>query len=388
MQGSRGTVLAVTLGDPAGVGPEVALRATRALLRPGGAAHGVAIGRRTTPRVVLIGDRAATEETSRRLRLGIGVVPCTTDDVARRALPPVAASGRLVLPLLAPDASQARPLRAAERRPGKPSDAGARIAYHGLLAAIELARVGAIDAICTAPINKEGFARAGLATTGHTEILAEKSGAAHVRLMMAHPQLRIVLATTHAAIADVPLQLTRDGIEETIRVTAGHLRRWFGIARPRIAVAALNPHASDGGTYGDEEERLIAPAIARARAARIDAFGPVPADTLFSALGPANDAVVAMYHDQGLIPVKQLGVHEAVNVTLGLPFIRTSPDHGTAYDVAAKGGADPRSMQAAVALALRLAALERRAARRSPKSIERRAVPRGPRKTQDPRGPR
>ena len=385
MQGSRGTVLAVTLGDPAGVGPEVALRAVRALLRPGA---GVRRSSVAAPRIVLIGDQAATAETAHRLRLGIDVAPCTTGDVARRALPPVAARGRLVLPLLAPDAAQVRPLRASERRPGKPGDAGARVAYHGLLAAIELARIGAIDAICTAPISKEGFARAGLATTGHTEILAEKSGSAHVRLMMSHPKLRIVLATTHLALADVPRKLDAAGIEETIRVTAGHLVRWFGIARPRIAVAALNPHASDGGTYGDEERRVIAPAIARARAARIDAFGPVPADTLFSALGPANDAVVAMYHDQGLIPVKQLGVHEAVNVTLGLPFIRTSPDHGTAYDVAARGGADPRSMQAAVALALRLAALERRGARPSPKPVGRRVVPRGARKTQDPRGPK
>jgi 4-hydroxythreonine-4-phosphate dehydrogenase len=205
--------------------------------------------------------------------------------------------------------------------------------------------------------------------------------------MMAHPKLRIVLATTHLAIADVPKQLTAAGIEDTIRVTASHLVRWFGIARPKIAVAALNPHASDGGTYGDEEERVIAPAIARARAARIDAFGPVPADTLFSALGPANDAVIAMYHDQGLIPVKQLGVHEAVNVTLGLPFIRTSPDHGTAYDIAKRGGADPRSMQAALTLALRLAALERRTARTSPQ--RRSAMTRHPRrKTQGPRGPK
>jgi 4-hydroxythreonine-4-phosphate dehydrogenase len=380
MQASRGTVLAVTLGDPAGVGPEVALRATRALLRPG------ADARRPSPCVLLIGDLAATEETSRRLRLGVDVEPCVLADVACRTLPARRPGDRLVLPLLVPDETHAHPLRAAERRPGRPSDAGARVAYHGLLRAIELAKAGAIDAICTAPINKEGFARAGLATTGHTEILAERSGAPQVRLMMAHPKLRIVLATTHLAIADVPKQLTAAGIEDTIRVTASHLVRWFGIARPKIAVAALNPHASDGGTYGDEEERVIAPAIARARAARIDAFGPVPADTLFSALGPANDAVIAMYHDQGLIPVKQLGVHEAVNVTLGLPFIRTSPDHGTAFDVAKRGGADPRSMQAALALALRLAVLERRTARSSP---QRAAMTRQHRrKTQGPRGPK
>jgi len=375
MRTSRGTILAITLGDPAGVGPEVALRAARALLAPAGARqHG---RRAAVPLVVLIGDLAATRATATRLRLGVAIEPCATPEAAF-ADASRAATGRgggrgLVLPLLEPDPELARPLRERERRPGVPSVAGARTAYASIRRAVELAGVHAIDAICTAPINKEWFDRAGVASTGHTEILAELSRAARVRLMMAHPELRIVLATTHLALRDVPRALTVDGVLDTIAVTATHLERWFGIDAPRVAVAALNPHASDGGVYGDEEARVIAPAIRRARARRIDAFGPVPADTLFSALGPRCDAVVAMYHDQGLVPVKQLGVHEAVNVTLGLPFVRTSPDHGTAYDVAARGGADPRSMQAALALALELAGIERRAARHRPTIATRRA---------------
>src|SRR5581483_4061656 len=263
------------------------------------------------------------------------------------------------LPIVRPPAAPL--LRAVERRAGRPNVAAARVAYESVRTAVALATAGAVQAICTAPISKEWFARAGVADTGHTEILAELTGARGVRLMMALDRLRVVLVTTHLALRDVPAALGVDGIAETIEVTARHLARWWGIARPRIAVAALNPHASDGGVYGDEEARIIAPAIARARAARIDAIGPVPADTLFSDLGPSCDAVVAMYHDQGLIPVKQADVHRAVNVTLGLPFIRTSPDHGTAFDRAGRAPANPRSMQAALALAIELAAVEARA---------------------------
>jgi 4-hydroxythreonine-4-phosphate dehydrogenase len=363
MQPSRGTLLAITLGDPAGVGPEVALRAARALLRPVPGRAAAARSRAAVPGIVLIGDLEATRETAARLRLGVTVAPCAREEIERALRAP---RGRrtTVLPLIAPDPALARALRPGERRPGVPSLAGARVAYASIRCAVELAAAHAVDAICTAPINKEWFDRAGVARTGHTEILAELSGAAHVRLMMAHPKLRIVLATTHLALRDVAAALTVDGVLDTVVVTARHLERWFGVARPRVAVAALNPHASDGGVYGDEEARVIMPAIRRARARRIDAFGPVPADTLFSALGPRCDAAVTMYHDQGLIPVKQLGVHEAVNVTLGLPFVRTSPDHGTAYDVAREGGADPRSMQAALALALELAGIERRATSR------------------------
>ncbi len=353
MQSPREVSLAVTLGDPAGVGAEVALRAVQTLLRPGRSAAAARGG----ARVLLIGDPEVAREAAARLRLPLDVRPVTREQALDP--PPHARRGRLVLPLLAPDPAAARPLTARERRPGKPSVAGARLAYASISLAVELAREGVVDAICTAPINKGWLDRAGVASTGHTEILAAQTGSKHVRLMMAHRDLRVVLATNHIALRDVPGALSVDRVEDTIRIAAHHLRRWFGIARPRIAVAALNPHASDGGVYGDEEARILEPAIRRARAARIDAIGPVPADTLFSAVGPRCDAVVAMYHDQGLIPVKQRDVHETVNVTLGLPFVRTSPDHGTAYDLAGTGRADPRSMLAALELAVRLARIER-----------------------------
>ena len=246
-----------------------------------------------------------------------------------------------------------------ERRPGRPSDAGARIAFHGLLAAIELARTCAVDAICTAPINKEGFARAGLATTGHTEILAERSGAAHVRLMMAHPKLRIVLATTHLALAEVPRLLTVDEVARTIVMTADWLRG-VGASAPRIAMAGLNPHAGEGGLLGSEEEAILRPAVLAAEAAGVAASGPWPADTVFvRAVRGEFDAVVACYHDQGLIPVKLLAFGQAVNVTIGLPIIRTSVDHGTAFDIAGRGVADPASLITAVRLAARLAGARR-----------------------------
>jgi 4-hydroxythreonine-4-phosphate dehydrogenase len=355
MQSLRGATLAVTLGDPVGVGPEVALRAVRALLQP-------ARRRGAAPRIVLAGDLQATREIIARLGLALEVEPVTRDDLAR-GLPAAVIRPRPRLPLLVPEPALARPLRASERRPGRPSVAAARVAYAAIRGAVELARARVVAAICTAPINKEWFDRAGVASTGHTEILAELTGA-DVRLMMAYRKLRVVLATTHLALRDVPAALSVDGVRDTIVITARHLERWFGIAHPRVAVCALNPHASDGGVYGDEEACIITPAIARARAARVDAVGPVPADTAFSAVGPRCDAVVAMYHDQGLIPVKQLDVHQAVNVTLGLPFVRTSPDHGTAYDLAGRGDADPRSMRAALDLALELARLERAPASR------------------------
>ena len=229
------------------------------------------------------------------------------------------------------------------------------MAYASLLAATGLALARRADAIVTAPLSKEWLARAKLARTGHTEILAKLTGSGAVRLMMVAGDLRVVLATSHIALRDVPKALDLEGLRDTIAITHRHLRLWWNLQHPKVAVAALNPHAGDGGVYGDEEERILTPAIRKARASRIKAFGPVPADALFSAMGPENDAVVALYHDQGLIPIKQKDVHGAVNVTLGLPFVRTSPDHGTAFDRAGKAPADPRSMRAAIKLAMELA---------------------------------
>ena len=329
--------LAITLGDPAGVGTEVALRA---VVKP----------TRARCRAVLIGDLETTFDRARILGLASRLRSVTLEDVQAGRLP-----ARAIPVLPAGFDRPLRPLSARQRLPGRPSRAGARVAYESIVTAVQLAQSGAVDSICTAPISKEWFSRAGVAETGHTEILGELSGVSDVRMMMAVDDLRVVLATIHVALRDVAARLDTRGIRDSIVMTADHLRRWWGVRRPRIAVAALNPHASDGGVYGDEESTRIAPAIRAARRAGVDASGPYPADTLFSELGPSADAVVAMYHDQGLVPIKQRDVHRAVNVTLGLPFVRTSPDHGTAYDLAGTGRADPRSMRSALELALRLA---------------------------------
>jgi 4-hydroxythreonine-4-phosphate dehydrogenase len=225
---------------------------------------------------------------------------------------------------------------------------------------------GAGRAIVTAPIHKEAFAAAGVSWPGHTEMLqalaAPACGGAPppVRMMLANEELRVVLVTIHMALRRAIDALSIDGIADTLAITHAAGRR-FGLAAPRIAVAGLNPHAGEGGLFGDEEIHLIAPAIARARAAGIDASGPFAPDTVFmrarNAAGHpgAFDFVVAMTHDHGLIPVKYLGVEQGVNVTLGLPFVRTSPDHGTAFDIAWRGVADPASLLAALAMARRLA---------------------------------
>jgi 4-hydroxythreonine-4-phosphate dehydrogenase len=215
---------------------------------------------------------------------------------------------------------------------------------------------GTVDGVATAPINKEALRLAGLPWSGHTDLLAHLTGAEHVAMMFYSDALRVVLATVHLALAEVPRALTPSRLEATIELTSRDLPR-FGIERPRIAVAGLNPHAGEHGLFGREEEDVIGPAIAACRRRGIDVAGPFPADTLFvRAVRGEFDVVVACYHDQGLIPVKLVAFGQAVNVTLGLPIIRTSVDHGTAFDIAGQGLADPGSMCAAVKLAARLAA--------------------------------
>jgi 4-hydroxythreonine-4-phosphate dehydrogenase len=239
--------------------------------------------------------------------------------------------------------------------PGTLSGAAGRAAYDSIVRAVADARAGAVDAIATAPVNKEAFRLAGLPWHGHTDLLAHLTGSSHVAMMFYSEALRVVLATVHIALAEVPRALTRGSLEATIDLTAGELPR-FGIARPRIAVAGLNPHAGEHGLFGREEETAIRPAIAACRARGVDVDGPFPGDTIFVRARRGDfDAVVACYHDQGLIPVKLVAFGQAVNVTLGLPIIRTSVDHGTAFDIAGKGVADPQSMIAAVLLAARLA---------------------------------
>ncbi|OLC77792.1 MAG: 4-hydroxythreonine-4-phosphate dehydrogenase PdxA [Acidobacteria bacterium 13_1_40CM_4_65_8] len=239
--------------------------------------------------------------------------------------------------------------------PGQLSADAGRSAYDAIVRAVEDAQRKKMDAIATAPINKEALRLAGLPWNGHTDLLAHLTGARDVAMMFYSDALRVVLATVHIALADVPRALTKASLEATIDLTSRELPR-FGIAKARIAVAGLNPHAGEHGLFGREEETIMTPAIEACRARGIDVAGPFPADTVFvRARRGEFDVVVACYHDQGLIPVKLVAFGQAVNVTLGLPIVRTSVDHGTAFDIAGKGVADPQSMIAAVLLAARLA---------------------------------
>lgn len=334
MTGSRPT-LAISMGDPAGIGPEVAL---------------AALCRRTRPcEAILVGDPEVFRAAAAVLQLDLEFVDLDVRATPRR------------LPVYSTTAVPAR-----YRRFGAPRSAAARAAcgeasYAAILGAFELVRTGRADGIVTAPISKQHVTAAGHDIPGHTELLAELAGGVPVRMMMAGPKLRVVLVTTHLALADVPSALAVDGIDETIGITASALRERFGLARPRIAVTGLNPHAGEGGKFGDEEARVIAPAIRKARRRRIDVVGPLAADSLFAeAAAGRYDAVVCMYHDQGLGPFKLLHFADGVNVTLGLPFVRTSPDHGTAFDIAGKGTASPSSMVAALEMAARMASDARR----------------------------
>ncbi|HSC26743.1 MAG TPA: 4-hydroxythreonine-4-phosphate dehydrogenase PdxA [Vicinamibacterales bacterium] len=236
------------------------------------------------------------------------------------------------------------------------ADAG-RAAYEAIVAAADAAGRGAIAAMVTAPVSKAAFAAAGLPWRGHTELLAELTGAPRVAMMFYADVLRVALATVHIPLSDVPCALTQARVEETIELTAGALPS-FGFAVPKLALAGLNPHAGEHGLIGREDVEVLAPAVAACRARGVDVAGPFPADTVFvRAVRGEFDAVVACYHDQGLIPVKLAAFGRAVNVTLGLPIIRTSVDHGTAFDIAGRGVADPSSLVEAVLLAARLASV-------------------------------
>lgn len=233
------------------------------------------------------------------------------------------------------------------------ADAG-RAAYEYLVGAVRAAVDGSVDAVVTAPINKASFEQAGLPWKGHTDLLAHLTGATRAVMMFDSPRLRVALATVHIPLRDVAAALTTENLSETIAIAADHLP-WFGVASPRLAVAGLNPHAGEHGVIGLEDDLVVRPAVERCRALGIDVTGPFPADTLFVKAAQGHyDLVVACYHDQGLIPVKLLGFGEAVNVTLGLPIIRTSVDHGTAFDIAGRGIADPGSLIAAIRLAVAL----------------------------------
>jgi 4-hydroxythreonine-4-phosphate dehydrogenase len=226
-----------------------------------------------------------------------------------------------------------------------------RLTGHAVEIAVKLALGGEVDAIVTAPAQKHALHLAGFPYPGHTEWLAHLAGGVDVAMMLASEELRVVLVTTHVPFRDVPALLTQERVVRTGRITEQGLREWWGIERPRLALCAVNPHAGESGLFGDEEERVLRPA-----AKTLDAAGPLPADTVFvRAMRGEFDAVLAPYHDVGMTAIKVAAFGRAVNVTLGLPFPRTSPDHGTAFDIAGTGQADASSMRAAVELAMRLA---------------------------------
>ncbi len=314
------------MGDPAGVGPEVILKAAAAMA-----------SRRGSPAIVVAGDLGAMREAAGRLRGVPAPRPWRPSDAPVRA-----ADGLAVL--------EVGRLRAGALKPGRPTVEGADAAYHYIVEGARMAMAGEADALVTAPINKEWLNRANHRFPGHSELLAELSRTRLWRMMFAGEQLRLALVTVHIGLAQVSRALSSQGVFDTIRLLAQHLSGRLGVSRPRVGVLGFNPHAGEHGLFGDEEARVIVPAIRRARRVGIDASGPLAPDTAF--IRPQGkfsfDAAVAMYQDQGLIALKTLEFDRAVNVTLGLPFVRTSPDHGTAYDIAGCGAASGASMLAAM----------------------------------------
>ena len=333
--------LALTVGEPAGIGPDIALAAwlRRSELR--------------LPPFYLLAEPGFITRRAQTLGLDVPIAVGTPAQACRAfstSLPIV----DLGIPITA--------------RPGAPDASSARAAIAAIDRAVAAVLAGDASAVVTNPVAKSVLYHSGFDEPGHTEYLARLAARAIGRpatpvMMIWSPELAVVPVTIHVPLARVPEQLSSDLIVATGRIVAHDLARRFGIARPRLVVAGLNPHAGEGGAIGHEERDIIAPAVAALAADGIAIRGPLPADTLFHAAARATyDAALCMYHDQALIPAKTLAFSHAVNVTLGLPFVRTSPDHGTAFDLAGSGRADPSSLVAALRLAARLAAEERSAA--------------------------
>ena len=316
--------LAITMGDASGIGPEIIAKALA--------------GR--DERAIVFGSYRVMADIVKRLGLDIEVRLIPNPETARpqRGVIEVVEATQIVeLPPI-----------------GRISAASGQAAFDAIVAAIAAAKSGKVGGIVTAPINKQAMASAGLRYPGHTEILAEYGGARRVAMMLANDDIRTVLVTIHLSLRKAIELADFEAQMSAIRLAhQGGIA--LGIATPRVAVAGLNPHAGEGGLFGDEEIRIIAPAIEAARAEGIDVSGPFPGDTVFmQARHGRFDVVVAQYHDQGLIPVKYLGLEKGVNITLGLPFVRTSPDHGTAFDIAGRGIADHASLTTAIAYARQL----------------------------------
>jgi 4-hydroxythreonine-4-phosphate dehydrogenase len=327
--------LALTPGEPAGIGADITLAAWRRRAEL------------ALPAFYLIADPVFVAERARRLSLDIPIAvvePAAATAAFRTALPVVDIGIAITA------------------QPGHPDQTSAPAALAAIDRAVADVRAGIAAALVTNPVAKNVLYRAGFAQPGHTEYLAELAQRAtgapiHPVMLLWSPELAVVPVTIHLPLREVVGRLTADLIVQTGRIVAHDLAARFGIARPRLAVAGLNPHAGEDGALGSEDLEVVRPAVERLRHQGIDARGPLPADTMFHAAARAGyDVALAMYHDQALIPIKTLAFEHAVNVTLGLPFIRTSPDHGTAFDIAGTGRADPSSLIAALALAARLSA--------------------------------
>ncbi|MBI3584363.1 MAG: 4-hydroxythreonine-4-phosphate dehydrogenase PdxA [Nitrospinae bacterium] len=308
-------VIAITMGDPAGIGAEIILKALEKR----------EIFKYSIP--IIIGDKKFLKKTADSLN--ISPLPSNITIIDFKNIPK-----KFII--------------------GRPTRVSGKAAVEYIKSAVSLAKDKKVDAIVTAPISKEAIQMAGYKYPGHTEMLAELTDTKNYAMMLTGKKIRVVLVTTHTAVKNVSRLITRKKILKAIRLTDSALKSW-GFLNPRIGVSALNPHGGEGGIFGDEEIKIIMPAINDARSEGIDVNGPFPADTLFTPSKRANfDAIVVMYHDQGLIPIKMSAFGKAVNITLGLPFIRTSVDHGTAYDIAGKNLADPSSLIEAVKLAAKL----------------------------------
>ncbi|RFP85483.1 4-hydroxythreonine-4-phosphate dehydrogenase PdxA [Rhodobacteraceae bacterium 63075] len=315
--------IALTCGEPAGIGPDLAPMLWEAL--------------KGELCFFLLADPAHLPEGTAFERIA---APAEAAAVMPRALP-----------VLAHDFT-------APRRAGQPDPAHAQPVIEVIERAVQLTQTGEAAALCTLPIHKKALKDgAGFAFPGHTEFLAHLAGVRDVVMMLASPDLRVVPATIHIALSEVPRALTPEGLRRCIEITHAGLKEHFGLARPRLAIAGLNPHAGEGGAMGREELDWIAPLLGEMRAEGFDLRGPLPADTMFHAAAREGyDAAIAMYHDQALIPIKTLDFDRGVNVTLGLPFVRTSPDHGTAFDIAGTGAANPSSSIEALRLARAMSA--------------------------------
>jgi 4-hydroxythreonine-4-phosphate dehydrogenase len=319
--------IAVTLGDPSGIGPEIIVKLAGDPLRP-------------QADLLVIGDVGLLRRTAERLEVPLCVAAAEHASEAIGREP-----GILTVVQPGPDLPADLPVGQVDARSGA-------AAYAYVQRAIDLALAGEVRAIVTAPLNKEAMAAAGVGYPGHTEILADRCAVADFAMMLANDDLRVLLVSIHLSLADAIAAVTPASELRAIRL-ANEACRAFGLPRPRVAVAGLNPHAGENGMFGREDLEIIAPAIEAARREGVDASGPWPGDTIFMRARRGEfDVVVAQYHDQGLIPVKYLGVENGVNITVGLPFVRTSVDHGTAFDIAGQGIADPASLTYALKQAI------------------------------------